>query len=294
MVNKKSNGEKVFSVCNVLIMLLIIVITLYPMYYVLVCSLSKGSNLVGARGIILWPQGFDLSAYKAVFQNPNILTGYRTTLFVVIVGTILSVATTAIGAFVVTRKQYPLAKPLSYLMVFTMYFSGGMIPTYLVVNNILHLGDTLLALILPGMISVYNLLIMKANFQSIPDSLEEAARIDGANDIRIFVQIILPLSQAVIAVMVLFYGVSYWNAWFEAMMYIRTRTLYPLQLILREILLSNATGTTGDGGGAGDQYMIGESIKYATIIVATLPILCLYPFIQKYFVKGVMIGAVKG
>ena len=124
MVNKKSNGEKVFSVCNVLIMLLIIVITLYPMYYVLVCSLSKGSNLVGARGIILWPQGFDLSAYKAVFQNPNILTGYRTTLFVVIVGTILSVATTAIGAFVVTRKQYPLAKPLSYLMVFTMYFSG--------------------------------------------------------------------------------------------------------------------------------------------------------------------------
>lgn len=264
------------------------------MYYVLVCSLSKGSNLVGARGIILWPQGFDLSAYKAVFQNPNILTGYRTTLFVVIVGTILSVATTAIGAFVVTRKQYPLAKPLSYLMVFTMYFSGGMIPTYLVVNNILHLGDTLLALILPGMISVYNLLIMKANFQSIPDSLEEAARIDGANDIRIFVQIILPLSQAVIAVMVLFYGVSYWNAWFEAMMYIRTRTLYPLQLILREILLSNATGTTGDGGGAGDQYMIGESIKYATIIVATLPILCLYPFIQKYFVKGVMIGAVKG
>ena len=294
MVNKKSNGEKVFSVCNVLIMLLIIVITLYPMYYVLVCSLSKGSNLVGTRGIILWPQGFDLSAYKAVFQNPNILTGYRTTLFVVLVGTILSVATTAIGAFVVTRKQYPLAKPLSYLMVFTMYFSGGMIPTYLVVNNILHLGDTLLALILPGMISVYNLLIMKANFQSIPDSLEEAARIDGANDIRIFVQIILPLSQAVIAVMVLFYGVSYWNAWFEAMMYIRTRTLYPLQLILREILLSNATGTTGDGGGAGDQYMIGESIKYATIIVATLPILCLYPFIQKYFVKGVMIGAVKG
>ena len=294
MVNKKSNGEKVFSVCNVLIMFFLIAITLYPMYYVLVCSLSKGSNLVGARGIILWPRGFDLSAYKAVFQNPNILTGYRTTLFVVIVGTILSVATTAIGAFVVTRKQYPLAKPLSYLMVFTMYFSGGMIPTYLVVNNILHLGDTLLALILPGMISVYNLLIMKANFQSIPDSLEEAARIDGANDIRIFVQIILPLSQAVIAVMILFYGVSYWNAWFEAMMYIRTRTLYPLQLILREILLSNATGTTGDGGGAGDQYMIGESIKYATIIVATLPILCLYPFIQKYFVKGVMIGAVKG
>lgn len=293
---KKSAGEWVFDTFNIILMLIIIIVTVYPMYYVIICSLSEGSKLIGARGAILWPKGFDLSAYKAVLNNPNIFTGYRTTIIVVVTGTFLSVMTTAIGAFLITRKNYPLKKPLSYLMVFTMYFSGGMIPTYLVVNNLLKMGDSIMALILPGMISVYNLLIMKANFEALPDSLEEAAKIDGANDIRILFQIIIPLSMSVIAVMILFYGVSYWNAWFGAMMYIRTRSKYPLQLILREILISNDTSSMGGAGSAaaGDRYMIGESIKYSTIVVATLPILCLYPFIQKYFVKGVMIGAVKG
>ena len=211
-----------------------------------------------------------------------------------VVATTLSVFFTAIGAFLVTRKNFPLSKPMSYMMVFTMYFSGGMIPTFLVVNNYLHLGDSLLSLILPGMITVYNLIIMKSNFEAIPASLEEAAKIDGANDISILFKIILPLSKATIAVMVLYYGVAYWNSWFEAMMYIRSRDKYPLQLILREILLANSTGSMSAGADAGEQYMIGETIKYATIMVATLPILCLYPFIQKYFVKGVMTGAVKG
>lgn len=295
MVRKRSFSEKTFDAFNILLMLCVIVVTIYPIYYVLVCSISNGEQLIGARGLILWPKGFSTTAYEAVFGNPNIFTGYQTTLFVVVVGTIMAVFFTAVGAFLITRKNYPLKNFLAYMMVFTMYFSGGMIPTYLVVNNVLGLGDTMGALIFPAMISVYNLLIMKSNFQALPDSLEEAAKIDGANDLHVFFKIIIPLSKSIIAVMVLFYGVAYWNSWFEAMMYIKTRSKYPLQLILREILLSNDTSSMGTtSAAAGDQYMIGESIKYATIVVATLPILCLYPFIQKYFVKGVMLGAVKG
>lgn len=296
MVKKKTAGEKAFDALNVLLMLGVVAITLYPMYYVLVCSISDSNSLIGARGLILRPRGFSLSAYRAVMSNPNIFTGYRTTLTVVVAGTFLSVIMTAIGAFLITRKGFKLRKVMSYMMVFTMYFSGGMIPTYLLVSKWLRLGDTLFALVLPVMISTYNLLIMKANFAAIPDSLEEAAKIDGANDVRILFQIILPLSMPVIAVMILFYGVGYWNSWFTAMMYLRTRSRYPLQLILREILLSSDAGNMGSAAAsaaAGDRYLIGESIKYATIVVATLPILCLYPFIQKYFVKGVMLGAVK-
>lgn len=294
MVGKKSTGERLFNIFNIILMLGIIVITMYPMYYVLMGSFSDGSRLMGARGLLLMPQGLSLGAYKAVLANPNILTGYRTTLIVVAVGTVMNVFLTAIGAFVVTRREFPIAKPIMYMMIFTMYFGGGMIPTYLVVNNYYHMGDSLLALIIPSAISVYNLIIMKSNFQTLPASLEEAAKIDGANDIRILFQIVLPLSKAVLAVMVLYYGVAHWNSWFDAMMYIRTRSKYPLQIILRDILLASDAQTMSQGGSAGDQFAIGECIKYATIIFASLPIMCLYPFIQKYFVKGVMIGAVKG
>lgn len=176
-----------------------------------------------------------------------------------------------------------------------MYFSGGMIPRYLFINDTLGLGNTVWALILPGMISTYNMIIMKNNFESIPDSLEESARMDGANDIVILFKIVLPLSKAILAVMVLMYGVSHWNAWFDAMLFIRKRDLYPLQIILREILIANSTDSMMAGSGmSSDVEAIGESIKYATIVVATAPILCVYPFIQKYFTKGVMLGAVKG
>ncbi len=295
MVYKRSIGSKIFDIFNHIFMIGIILVTLYPMYYVLVSSLSDSGSLIGTRGLVLFPKGLNIASYKAVFSNPNIFTGYRVTIFVVVVGTVLSIITTAIGAFLITRKTFKARKALSYMMVFTMYFSGGMIPTYLMVYKYLHLGDSLWALILPMLVSTYNLLIMKANFESIPDSLEEAAKIDGAGDILILFRIILPLSMSVIAVMVLYYGVAYWNSWFNAMMYLRTRTKFPLQLILREILISNDVTSMDVGNSSvGDRYSIGESIKYATIIVATAPILCLYPFIQKYFVKGVMIGAVKG
>lgn len=291
---KKSIGSKIFDLFNCIFMLGVILVTVYPIYYVLVCSMSDSSSLIGARGLKLFPSGFNINAYKAVFSNPNIFSGYRVTLFVVVVGTVLSVMATSIGAFLITRKDFKIRKVMSYMMVFTMYFSGGMIPTYLMVYKWLHLGDSLWALILPVLISTYNLLIMKANFEALPPSLEEAAKIDGANDILILFRIVLPLSLPVIAVMFLYYGVAYWNSWFTAMMYLRDRNKFPLQLILREILLSNDTTAMDAGGSAGDKYAIGESIKYATIVVATVPILCLYPFIQKYFVKGIMVGAVKG
>ena len=174
-----------------------------------------------------------------------------------------------------------------------MFFGGGMIPTYIVVYKWLNLGNNIWALILPGLISTYNLTIMRTNFSALPDSLEEAAKIDGANDIVILFKIIIPLSLPIIAVMALFYGVAHWNSWFQAMLYIRDRDMYPLQLILREILLINDASNMGDVG-AGNQFFLGESIKYASIIVATVPILFAYPFLQKYFVRGIMSGAVKG
>lgn len=294
MIKRKSAGESAFNAFNIIFMIVLMFITVYPLYYVAVCSVSDGSRLIGARGMILAPKGFSIAAYKAVFKNPNILTGYATTLIVEVAGTTLNVLLTAIGAFLVTRKNFAVRKLVSYMIVFTMFFSGGMIPTYLLVYKWLHLGDTLMALILPTAISAYNLIIMKSNFESIPDSIEEAAKIDGANDILILFRIILPMSLPIIAVMVLFYGVSHWNAWFDAMMYIRTRTKFPLQLILREILLMNDTSRMAATASVGEQYSLSESIKYATIMVATIPILCIYPFIQKYFVKGIMVGAVKG
>ena len=294
MIKKRSAGEIIFDVFNVLFMLLLMFITVYPLYYVAMCSISDSGQLMGSRGMMLAPKGFSLAAYKSVFSNPNILSGYRTTIIVVVLGTTISVLMTSIAAFLITRKQFRAGKVMAYMMVFTMFFNGGMIPTYLMVYKWLNLGDTLWALILPTAINTYNMIIMKSNFESIPDSLEEAAKIDGANDITVLVKIILPLSLPIIAVMILFYGVEQWNSWFNAMLYIRDRSKYPLQLILREVLLMNDTSGMGASGAAGDQYMIGESIKYATIMVATLPILFVYPFIQKYFVKGIMIGAVKG
>ena len=296
MKHKRSVGELIFDCLNTLFMLALVFITLYPLYYVLTCSLSESNQLIGSRGLMLLPKGFSMVAYKAVFSNPNILTGYRITLIVVVSGTLINVIMTAIGAFLITRKRFAIRKVMAYMMTFTMFFNGGMIPTYLLVYEGLHLGNTLWALILPTAISTYNLLIMKSNFESLPDSLEEAAKIDGANDIVVLFRIVLPLSVPIIAVMVLFYGVARWNSWFQAMLYIRDRGKFPLQLILREVLLINDTSSMSGAAGSssGDQYLIGESIKYATIMVATVPILCVYPFIQRYFVKGIMIGAVKG
>ncbi len=291
---RKSKGEVIFDILIVLFMLLMIVITLYPFWYVITCSFSDSNHLIGDKGLMLLPQGFSLSAYQSVLKNPNIAVGYRNTLFIVVVGTAVNVFMSSLAAFVLTRRQFAIKKVMMTMIIITMYFSGGLVPTYLVVYKYLGLGNTLWALILPGAINTYNMIIMKTNFASIPSSIEESAQIDGANEIVLLFRIVLPLSIPIIAVMVLFYGVAHWNSWFNAMIYIRKPALYPLQLRLREILLINDTSTMTAGSNASDKYNIGESIKYATIMVATVPILVVYPFIQKYFVKGMMIGAVKG
>jgi putative aldouronate transport system permease protein len=291
---RKSPGEKAFNLVNTLIMLFMIVITLYPFLYVIFSSLSDSHRLTSHTGALFWPKGFTFGAYEMVFKNPNIIGGYGNTLFIVVVGTMVNLLMTSLGAYVLSRKGVPWTRPVMLIITFTMFFSGGLIPSYLLVNNWLHLGNTLLAVIIPSMISTWNLIILRTSFIGIPDGLIESARIDGAQDFTILFRVVIPLSLPVMAVMVLFYGVGHWNAWFGAMIYLRDRELFPLQLILREILIQNSTAYMSGDASAGDMEAVGESIKYATIIIATLPILVVYPFLQKYFVKGVMIGSVKG
>lgn len=291
---RKSIGETTFNVFNILFMLFMIVITLYPFVYVFMASISDSMRLLSHTGVLLKPLGFTMNAYTMVFRNPNILTGFHNTLFIVTVGTVSNLFVTCLGAYVLSRKGVPWTRPIMLIIVFTMFFSGGLIPTYLLVNNWLGLGNSLAALIIPGLVSTWNLIILRTSFQSIPESLIESARIDGAQDFTILFRIVVPLSMPVIAVMILFYSVGHWNSWFGAMIYLRDRSLFPLQLVLREILIQNSAQFLASDASSGDLEAIGESVKYATIIIATLPILLVYPFLQKYFVKGVMIGSIKG
>ncbi|RXZ80354.1 carbohydrate ABC transporter permease [Paenibacillaceae bacterium] len=293
MKSNKSVSAYLFDSFNRLFMVVMILITLYPLYYVLAASFSNSTFLLSHTGLLLWPEGITASAYRLVFQNPNIMNGYLNTILIVAGGTMLNLILTCMGAYVLSRKRIAWTKPVMLYIVFTMFFSGGLIPTYLLVNNWLHLGNSLLALIIPGAVSTMNLIIMRTSFASIPESLVESAKIDGANDFYILAKIIVPLSMPVIAVMVLFYGVQHWNSWFSAMIYLQDRSLFPLQLVLREILIQNSTEYLMSDASSGDIESVSESIKYATIIVATLPIVVVYPFLQKYFVKGVMIGSIK-
>ena len=288
-----TKGQRIFSFFNTIFMLLLITITLYPVLYVLFSSISDPGKLMQHQGILLWPQGFSLDAYKAVIQKPEILTGYANTIFYVVVGTSLNVMMTAFMAYGLSRSYLRYTKPIMMMVMVTMFFYGGMIPSYLLVRN-LGLLNTRWAILLPTMISTYNLIVMKTSFMSIPISLEEAARIDGASDIKIFFCVIMQLSKSIFAVMILFYGVEIWNSWFNAMLYLKDRDMYPLQLFLREILVQNETSAMMGGSGMENQAKIQETVKYATVVVATIPILCIYPMIQKHFVTGVMIGAVKG
>ncbi len=292
MLMKRSLGERLFDSSNTLMMIGLSFITLYPLIYVLFSSLSDPQYVVQNRGLILYPHGLTWDAYVMVFNNPNIIIAFGNTLFYVVVGTLVNIILTSLGAYGLSRKNLMLKNVIMFMIVFTMFFEGGLIPLYLMVQKV-GLLDSRLALIIPTAMSAFNLIIMRTAFQAVPESLEESARIDGANDWSILIRVILPLSMPVIAVMILFYGVSHWNSWFSATIFLQDRALFPLQLILREILISNDTSSMAVGVGSGDQMSVGETIKYATIIIATVPILFLYPFLQRYFVKGVMIGAIK-
>lgn len=293
MIEKKTLGSKLFSGVNGLLLLCLTLIFLYPMWYVLMGSFSDPFQLFTSNELLLLPKGFSLKGYEQVFKNPNIFTGYKNTLFYVTVGTLLNVLVTALGAYVLSRPDLMLKKLFTVMVVFTMYFSGGLIPTFLVVKGV-GLYNSRLALILPTLVGTWNMIVMRTSFKAIPASLVESAKLDGANDFTILFRIILPCAKATLAVIVLYYAVGYWNSWFNAMIYLKDKQKYPLQLFLREILLANtANGATAEGFEESDMLYLEDVVRYATIIVSTLPILCVYPFCQKYFMKGVMMGSVK-
>ena len=295
MVQRKNASSRVFDAVNAFLILLLMFLTLYPMLYVVFASLSEPKYLLSHSGMLFWPVGkVGLKGYELVLKNPNIINGFKNTLFYVLCGTAINVLLTAMGAFVLTRKHFAIRRLCSFLILLTMFFSGGMIPTFFVVKS-MGLYNSRWALILPGAINVYNMIIMRTFFDGIPASLEEGAMLEGANDWHVFTRIILPLSMPVIAVMILYYGVGHWNSWFSGMIYLRDRQKYPLQLFLRDILLQNKTDTNAiTTVEMAEESLYKELIQYAAIVVTTVPILCVYPFLQRYFVQGVMIGAVKG
>lgn len=294
MFDRRNLFEKFIDLCVVLIVMLVIIITVYPMIYILFASLSEGYQYMIHRGLLLRPLGFDFSAYEAVFKNPNILSGYRNTVLLVVFGSFYNVLMTTFGAYFLSKKDVLWQKPVMILIVFSMFFGGGLIPFYFVIRD-LGMLNSLFGLIIPFSISSFNMIIMRTAFLSLPDSFEESARIDGANDFTILFKIVIPLSMSVVAVMILFYGVGIWNSWFFAAILLRDRLLFPIQLILREILIANDIGIMTAGvAETADRISIAATIPYALIIVATVPVLFIYPFLQKYFMKGVMLGGLKG
>jgi putative aldouronate transport system permease protein len=291
---KRTRAEKTFSVFNVAFLAIFTVACVYPVLYVLFASMSDPNQLMKHSGALLGPLGFTLEGYRLVLADPFILTGYANTLFYVTVGTTINVTLTALGAYSLSRKRFFWAKPFMFLITFTMFFQGGLVPLFLLVRN-LGLYGTRMAVILPTAVSAWNLIIMRTSMGGIPVSLEECAKMDGANDFFIFVRIIVPLSKAVIAVITLFYAVTHWNSWFNALIFLKDRQMYPLQLILREIILLNNM----DLSEVRDISELNLNvyrylIQYSTIIVAIVPILLFYPFLQRYFVKGVFVGSIKG
>lgn len=296
MAIKEPRGDRIFGAVVFVIVTLLMLIVLYPLIYVLSCSVSS-PTAVGAGEVVLLPKGFTLMGYKRVFQEPDILLGYKNTLFYTIIGTAINLFVTVPAGYMLSKKDVPGRNLFMFLFMFTMYFSGGMIPSFLLVKS-LHLYDTRAVLVILGAFSTYNCIICRTFFAALPQELEEAAAIDGCSTVRTFVQIVLPLSQALLGVMVLYFAVGHWNSYFNAMIYVNNEKYKPLQLILRRILiLEQASSNMMEGGGdeyAAEQFKLKELIKYSVIVVSSLPVLVLYPFLQKYFAQGVMIGSIKG
>jgi len=281
-----TRGDKIFGIVNAFLLVIATAITAWPLIWVLSSSVSEPHAQLRGE-VFLWPVGFELTAYRIVFNHPYIWGAYWNTIVYTTLGTFISVTLSALCAYPLSRKHFFGRKFFMIWLMIPMFFSGGMIPTFLLVSN-LGLLDTVWAVVLPGAMSVFNTLIMRTFYaNNIPEDLEESSFLDGANDIQFFWYVVMPLSKAIVAVMVLFYGVTAWNSWFNAFLYMSTRDRFPLQLILREVLLQGQIG-------GGDGEIIREGVRFATMVVATVPIMCLYPFVQKYFTKGVMVGSLKG
>lgn len=290
---KKSTGDKVFDTINVLILLALCFVTLYPMWYVICASFTNNNYLVTHPGAIFWPVGFTTGSYEMAFQHPLILSGYKNILIILAVALPINIIMTLFCGYFLASKGMMFKGPIQFLIMFTMFFGGGMIPTYLNIRS-LGLFNSLWALILPGSISVYNCIICRTAIQAVPESLTESAYLDGANDLVIVFRIILPLIMPTIAVLLLYYGVGHWNSWFAASIYLTDNTKLPIQNILRSILIQNSSLMNSSASESDKVNEYAEAIKYSTIVLTTVPVLCVYPFLQKYFVKGVMVGAVKG
>lgn len=291
-MKKKIGGYEIFTFFNYLFMLGIIFITAYPVWYVIVASFSDSGALYAHEGLLFWPlEPFSTSAYELVFSNRQILIGFANTLFILVVGVCVNILFTTLGALFMSVKGPMLSGAFAIMVIITMYFSGGLIPTYLNIRD-LGLIDSMWSLIIPCAIGTSNMIIMKSAFVSIPASLTESALLDGASYWKVLTRILIPLSKATIAVLVLYYGVSHWNSWFSASIYLRDTNKYPLQLVMQNIMSALQSGVEGVEGDNAAQ--VAQLMKYALIVVVSAPIMLVYPFIQKYFVKGVMIGAVKG
>ncbi len=289
--NRTTAADRAFTTVITLLVLLFCLIVLYPLIWIVSASFSDPFSFMTGK-VILWPVNPTLRMYRMVFQYPMIWKSYLNTILYTTTGTLISVWLSSFAAYPLSRSDFWGKGFFTLAFMITMFFSGGMIPTFLLVKS-LNMLDTIWAVVLPGSVSVYNVIVMRTFFKStIPGELQESAALDGANDIIFFFKIVLPLSKAIMAVMVLFYGVGYWNNWFSSFLYMSSRERYPVQLLLREIVIQGQTKLIGGGGG--DDELIGEGVKYATMVVATVPIMCLYPFLQRYFTKGVMIGSVKG
>ncbi|WP_340023601.1 carbohydrate ABC transporter permease [Paenibacillus sp. FSL K6-1096] len=281
-----------FNIISTFFLLIVVVITLYPFLHMLAVSLSSDVNVI-KNTVSFWPKGFNVNMYELVLGDPKIWTAYKNTIIYTVLGTLISLVVTSTGAYALSRRDMALRKTFTMLIVITMFFSGGMIPTFLVVRS-LDMVDTVWGMVLPGAVSTWNLILMRTFFSGIPKELEESGRIDGLNDIGIFLRIIVPLSKASFATIALFYAVGMWNNFIYPLLYLRTPDLFPLQVLLRNLVLAGSASSGDVTGIGGDNQVVEESLKYATIMVSTLPILTVYPFVQKYFVKGAMIGAVKG
>ena len=294
----RSRADLIFDIFNMVLMAAIVVVIIYPLYFVLVASVSD--PMAVHRGeTFLRPVDVNFIGYQEIMKTRSIWAGYRNTVFYTLGGTVINIALTLTCAYALTKKDMPFRKLLSALIIFTMLFDGGMIPRYMIVRNI-GIYDTVWAVILPRAVWVFCLMVARTFIeQTIPYDLYEAASVEGCSFARYFTLTIIPLSPALISILVLYYGVGHWNSYFDAMIYMQTRELYPLQLILREILITNLNQSATVGGAdsaeaINEMLRKSESLKYAIVIVSSLPVLMLYPFLQRYFVKGIMIGAIKG
>lgn len=288
---KKTREDRIVDAVVYTILALLVIVCLYPVWYILVASVSSSTHVLRNPGLLLWPDAFSFEAYRLALQHPLLTAGFWNSIQVLLYSLPINIVLTLMCGYFMASTNMLLKKPIVLMLLLTMYFSGGLIPAFLNIKD-LGLYDSIWALVLPSALSVYNALICKTAIEAVPGSLRESAYLDGANDFQILFKIIVPLIVPTLAVLVLYYGVSHWNSWFAASIYIETPSKLPIQNILKSIL-SNAAGLSSEG--MGDTFnSYAESIKYSAIVIATVPIMCVYPFLQKHFTKGVMLGAVKG